>query len=180
MVVVDVQVRQRSDIDSFNAAQEGIGNEDRLGRCDARRAEVQAIELSQRRPLDGADTGQRPELQGGETREISQSEGTRDGVQGRARKAIQETVILSDQVALDLTYAREVDNALGTRVHQDVAIECLACRSKVCGICWRVDGSCGLRALCCGDEIYVSTILWQHCRSSFSSSPDTTHLPQSQ
>lgn len=126
MAVVDVQVLQRGHVDTLQAAQESITNDDRLGRLDTGSAEGQSVERAERVPVKTSDTGKRRERQSGETSEVVQRKGTGDGLEGGARESGQETSVLNGQITVDCCKASEIDGTLGVLADNDVTLEGLA------------------------------------------------------
>jgi len=139
LVVVDVHGVDRRHVEAVERAQEGVGDDDALGRLDALGAEVERVEEVERLEADAAAARQAGEAQVGQGRQVLQDEVARYGADGAALEVGQELVVVDREVALDGREAREVERRVRAGAHGHVTLEGPACR-QLGDVGLRVDG----------------------------------------
>lgn len=122
-VVVDVNQGGGLQINTIQAVQTSVANDNALGLCDSGGSERELVESVQRLEADGTNALQRGERQSRQDGDVLELEGTRDGVQGRASKGDNLAVVLQGQISVNLARSGQVDGFAGLRSDDDIALQ---------------------------------------------------------
>jgi hypothetical protein len=109
LVVVDVQILNSLNVDTLQAAQTGVGDDDGISLLDTLGAEVEGSKTVQRKELKAADRVQRGESQVGKLSGVLQTELLADLGERSGLEAHNDAVVLACEVSANLGQLAEVE-----------------------------------------------------------------------
>ena len=141
-VVVDVHGSKRLDIDTVQAAQEGVGNDDARGLGNTT-GEGETAESRERGPRDAADAAELGEGQSGQHGDVVQGESTANGGEAASSKGGDQAVVGEREVTSDGLKTTEIDGTDSGGSDNHVTLDGRAGRAEGSGLSRAGDGRSG-------------------------------------